>query len=148
MTNHDKISILLVGQNIENQIVFNNALKSLNRSHSTQCFFEMEKAMVYLSAENTSKPNLIFLEAGKKQDCIDDVSGIRNASSLNSVSIALFGNASNDLGAEEAFASGVNIYIHKKYDFVGLKRVLKHIIGTDCQFQSCPANRKTYMLSI
>ena len=148
MTNQDKISILLVGQNIENQIVFNNALKSLKMSHSTQYFFEMEKAMVYLSAENSSKPNLIFLEAGKKQDCINDVSGIRNASSLDSVSIAMFGNASNDMDADEAFASGVNIYIHKKYDFTGLKRILKHIIGTDCHFQSCPADRKTYMLSI
>lgn len=142
-----KIGIILVGQTIESHSVLNNALSHLGLDISLKYFFEVSKAIQYLKSVPDYKPDMIFLEPEKNDNCLGAVAQIRALHQFDSVSLVLYNSALLTLDCEEIFAKGANAYIRKQ-DFTGLKKMLRHVIGIDHQFHAGNMNRETYMLSL
>ncbi len=144
----NKINIVLVGQSIESHLVFNNALSSLGMDISLKYFFELPKAIQYLEHFADHKPDMLFLEPGKNDDCLASIRQIRELHRFDDLSVVLYDSGMQSLDCEEAFAKGTNVYIHRKQDFAGLKKILRHLIGINHQFHAGNMNRETYMVSL
>lgn len=144
----NKINIIFVGQHIESQIVFNNALSNLKLNLSMKSFFKLNKAIQYLDECQLHKPDMIFLETGTNQNCLESIRQIKALHQYRNVSIVLYDSGLQSLDNEEALAGGTNVYIHRSRDYDDLKKILGHVIRVDHDFRLGNRNRDAYWVSL
>lgn len=145
--NTEKLNVILIGDNIETQIVFKNALSKLGKLCQIGDYFSIDKAVANPGKFSLENPHIIFLDTNKNAtDCSNDVKKIRDWEPFKKCSLVVYDSNSQLRDTAAIFSEGADVFINKPYDFPRLKKVIGNILSTDWNVNRSNVNRINYFL--
>jgi CheY-like chemotaxis protein len=144
-----KIVIVLIDDDPEDSMLFEEALSEVNANH-TYCWFPSgEQALTFLSDPVTTIPDILFLDLNMPgvtgKACLKE---IRSMDRYSDMPIAIYSTSSADQDKHDTFASGANIFITKPSDYNQLKSTLQKVLDIQWQYHSLTMNINTFMVSL
>lgn len=143
------IGIVLIDDDLEDRMFFEEALQEINAEHNYQCFQCCQEALTYLTTPEADIPDILFLDlnmpgmGGKAL-----LKAIRATDKFATVPIAIYSTSSADQDKHDTFTDGANIYITKPGDYYQLKETLKKVLKIQWQYHYLNLNIDTFMVSL
>lgn len=143
----DTLNIMLIGENIETQIVFKNALSKLGKLCNIGDYFSLDKAVAQPGKFTSENPHIIFLDTTSNAlDCSNNVKKIRNFEPFKNCSLVVYDSHSQLRDTDAIFFEGADVFINKPYDFPRLKKVMSNIVNAHWHGNQSDGNRVNYFL--
>ncbi len=143
------LHILLADDDEDDRLLFKEAFRELRIKTEVKTVNDGDELMDYLKDENSSLPNVLFLDInmpGKNGiDCLDE---IRKSRKLKHLPVAMYSTSSSKKDIETTLLKGADIYITKPNDFESLKRVLNHVALINWQYREGALNKEFFLLSV
>jgi CheY-like chemotaxis protein len=123
-----KISVVLAEDDIDDQILFEEAIVEANIPVDLKVLGDGEKLMLYLETLKGSVPDVIFLDLNMPCingfECLDL---IRKNERLKDIPIIIFSTSVNKTDILNTYNKGANLYFPKPYSFQQLVESLKQL---------------------
>ena len=146
---NEPIQILLADDDEEDRLFFSDALNEIKINTIVNSVNDGHELLQYLRNEDAILPSVLFLDLNMpSMNGIDCLSEIKKIDRLKGIAIAIYSTSGAEQDIEDTFVKGANIYIKKPNDFGTLKKVLKHIITLNWQYQTSGLNRDNFFLII
>jgi CheY-like chemotaxis protein len=141
------INIVLADDDEDDCLFFTDAFEELKITTRVKTFKDGVYLMDYLNAENTTLPNVLFLDLNMPQksgmECLKE---IKQNSKFNDIAIAIYSTSASEEDIENTFVMGANIYIKKPSDFKTLKKVLSEVVTINWQYHTNGLNKDNFLL--
>ncbi|TRW23687.1 response regulator [Flavobacterium zepuense] len=143
------IGIVLIDDDLEDRMFFEEALQELNAEHNYRRFQCCHEALIYLTTPEAVIPDILLLNLNLPSvDGKAFLKTIRAIDKFAPVPIAIYATSSTDQDKHETFTDGANIYITKPRDYYHLRETLKKVIKLQWQYQYLNLNIHTFMVSL
>ena len=147
--NTKNVNIVLVDDDIEDCMYFEEALNEVHINHIFQSFNSAAAVLLYLSQVNTLIPDILFLDLNMPgmpgKSCLKE---IRKMDQCMNMPIAIYSTSDRDEDKQDTLASGGNIYIKKTNSYVGLKASIQKVLNLNWQYHYLNLNIGTYVMAI
>jgi len=147
--NTESINIVLVDDDIEDCMYFEEALGEVHTNHVFQSFNSGAAVLLYLSLIDTIIPDILFLDlnmpgtTGKK--CLKE---IRTMEKCSNMPIAIYSTSDSDNDIHDTLVHGANIYIKKTNSYIDLKATIERVLNLNWQYHYLNLNINTYVMAI
>lgn len=147
--NIETLKIILVDDDEDDRLLFEDAIEELNMNTYLQSFCDGQEFMEYILLKDQEMPHLVFLDLNMPvKNGIQCLIEMRENNKLKNLSVAIYSTSSSERDIEQTFVKGANIYINKPNDFGKLKKVIKKVLKLNWQYQTSNLNRENFLLSI
>jgi len=147
--NPKNFNIILVDDDLEDCMYFEEALRDINSAHIFQSFQSSEAVLSHLSLLDNSIPDILFLDLNMQgangKDCLKDIRAIEKCFNLP---IAIYSTSNRDQDKHDTLASGANIYITKPIDYGTLKNTIQKVLHINWQFHYLNLSISTFVVSV
>jgi CheY-like chemotaxis protein len=145
--NSHPLRLLLVDDDIDDCILFRDAIEETGVHATVEIAHEGVKIMQLFNTRAESLPHLIFLDLNMPKvsgaDCLRE---IRRASYLNGIPIIIFTNSINEFDIEETFSGGANLYIQKPSNYQSLIEILAKVLILDWRKYTNERHRSSFVI--
>jgi len=146
--NDNLIRIILVDDDKEDCLIFEEAIKGLNMRTNLSFFHDGIQVLDYLNKPDSVLPDILFLDINMPlMSGIECLKELRANQRFSNLPIAIYSTSSSESDIEETFVSGANVYINKPSSFDKLQKVLKDILKMQYQFHNSNLNISTFLYS-
>jgi len=146
--NDNQIRIILVDDDKEDCLIFEEAIKGLNMRTNLSFFHDGIQILEYLNQPESELPDILFLDINMPlMSGIECLKELRANDRFSKLPIAIYSTSSSESDIEETFVSGANVYINKPSSFDKLQKVLKDILKMQYQFHNSNLNISTFLYS-
>lgn len=146
---NEPLYILLADDDASDRLLFKEAFKELKLKTLVQTVNDGEELMDHLEKEETSLPDLIFLDLNMpRKSGLECLKEIKSSEKLKGISIAIFSTSATERDVEDTFCNGANVYIQKPNDFNTLKEVLSKAVSSTHLYQEPPFNKDNFLLRV
>jgi CheY-like chemotaxis protein len=141
-------NVVLVDDDSEDRMIFNEALKSLKLDIDIQLLKNGAEALEYL---NTSvfPPDIIFLDLNMPvmggKECLVK---IKQNDKLKNLCIAIYSTSADEEDIQDTLILGANVYLKKPDNFDQLRQMLLKIITFNGQVTEPYLKREFFMLNL
>tara|TARA_R110000868_G_scaffold202853_1_gene450683 strand:- start:65 stop:511 length:447 start_codon:yes stop_codon:yes gene_type:complete len=148
MTLHT-LNIALADDDDDDRLLFKDAIEEIKIKTKLSLFINGKELMDYLTLPNVILPEVVFLDLNMPikngMQCLKE---IRENTSLNGLSVAIYSTSSSEKDIEDTFINGANVYINKPNSFGDLKCVIEKVLQLNWQYQTSALNRDNFLLRI
>lgn len=128
--------IIFIGNDIEARVVFGNAFSNLSKALSVSYFFDAENACKFIERQKAKMPEYVFLNAGTDiRQCMADIGAVIELVKGHDCNIVVYDTNSILQNTIGIYSMGAHQFVHKPYDFRGLKRALPGILATKTNYE-------------
>lgn len=132
--------ILLADDDIDDCDFFQDAVDELPEAYKLTIINDSVELMQFLKSENTSLPNVIFLDLNMpKKSGIECMAELKALKHLAQIPVVIYSTSLDNTIVEDIYRMGARWYIQKPAEFFNIKSVIKKIMYL-LQTQS-PENR-------
>jgi CheY-like chemotaxis protein len=143
------LKIILADDDESDRINFMDALEESRIKTQVFAVKDGVELMDYLNNEESSVPNLLFLDLNMpRKNGMDCLKEIRQSEKLKDVAIAIYSTSSSEKDIEETFEQGANVYIKKPTDFKVLKDVLDRVLIAAYVYREPPFSIDNFIFKI
>lgn len=129
---HKIKTILLVDDDHDDQHLFKEALSEADSSIHYLCAFNGIDALEKLNSEETTTPDLVFMDVNMpKMNGIDCLKEIKKSENLRQIPVMMYSTSSFSEYQKECFENGAIDYIVKPDDYLQLCNKLKDILNSE-----------------
>ena len=147
--NTKNVNIILVDDDIEDCMYFEEALGEVHANYIFKSFNSGEAALSYLSQNDTIIPDILFLDLNMPgttgKECLKE---IRKMDKCSNMPIAIYSTSDSDEDKQDTLASGANIYIRKTNSYIGLKASIEKVLNLNWQYHYLNLSIRTYVMAI
>lgn len=145
----ENITVILVDDDLDDCLYFQEALIEVNDNHTYLCFNSSAAVILYLNLEDTLVPDILFLDLNMPgmdgKDCLKQIRTLRKYSGMP---IAIYSTSDSDIDKEETLARGANIYVKKPNSLEKLKSILLKVLNIQWQFHQMQLNIHTFVIAV
>lgn len=133
-------SILLVDDDNDDQLLFQDALKEVSDGVYCYVAFNGKNALEKLNSSGTQLPDLIVMDVNMPiMNGIECLSAIKKSDSLNSIPVIMYSTSCSHECEKDCLDNGAAGYMEKPSDYLLLCKQIKHILNF-----GYPANPKMF----
>ncbi|WP_419211296.1 response regulator [Maribacter sp. X9] len=147
--NKESLNIALADDDDDDRMLFKLAIEELSLKTEVSYFENGQELLDHLNLENTTLPNLIFLDLNMPikngMQCLKE---IRQNPKFDLIAVAIYSTSSSEKDIEETFVNGANIYINKPPNFNTLCKVIEKVVRLKWQYHTSNLNRDTFLFRI
>lgn len=143
----DTIKIVLLDDDIDEQVFFEDALIGLSIPYEFQYFNNSMDLLDYLNSELVQLPDILFLDLNMpKLNGFETLKILRETKKLKNLPVAVYSNSFREKDLLDSLGLGANAYILKPGSHTELKSVLTKVIQHQWQFHS-GLTRETFIIT-
>lgn len=147
--NIQTLNVALADDDEDDRFLFKEAIDEIKIQTKLSLFTNGQELMDYLSLPNIILPQVVFLDLNMPvKNGLQCLKEIRDNSSLDGMSIAIYSTSSSEKDIEDTFVLGANIYINKPNSFTKLKDAIEKVLQINWQYNTSNLNKENFLLRL
>ncbi len=143
-----KINILLADDNIDDCLLFREALEALPVSANLDIVYDGDQLMERLSEKGAKLPDVLFLDLYMpRKNGFASLGAIKRNSELQNIPVIIISSVSEQESVKNVFRDAAHYYICKPANFLQLKKVIYEALTLIAQPNNHLANKESFMIS-
>ena len=143
-----KINILLADDNIDDCLLFREALEALPVSANLDIVYDGDQLMERLSEKGAKLPDVLFLDLYMpRKNGFASLGAIKRNSELQNIPVIIISSVSEQESVKNVFRDAAHYYICKPANFLQLKKVIYEAVTLITQPNSQLADKESFMIS-
>lgn len=140
--------IILTDDNLEDQVMFKNAIKAAKFKSSMKVLNNGVELMDYLAKEN-ELPDVVFLDINMPlKNGLECLQEIRSDKRFKELVIVMFSNTTSQEKIENSFENGANVYLSKTHNKEILYNAIQKIITYTHLYKTPPFQIDNFIMKI
>ncbi|APQ18162.1 response regulator [Maribacter hydrothermalis] len=149
MGNKDILNIALADDDIDDRMLFKEAIEEIGIKTNLLLFNNGQELMDHLNIPSIILPNLIFLDLNMPvKNGMQCLTEIRKNPKFKDISIAIYSTSSSEKDIENTFVNGANIYLNKPNNFSKLQESVERVLHLDWQYHTSNLNKDNFLFRL